>query len=270
MRCILNKQAFSLVELSIVLVILGLLTGGILAGQSLIRASELRAATSEYQRYMAASHTFRDKYFSIPGDFRDATKFWGRLNANADCVTNSGAPGPNANGACDGDGSGIFNSAAAAGQSGERLQFWRHLALAGLIEGSYTGLAGAAGGSDCPLGTVCPKSKLGNGGWGAWVWNAYAGNTETYAGNYGGVLAMGAAYTNAWPVNPLFKPEEAWNIDTKMDDGKPGTGKILPRDSVGFGNANGCTNSTSATDYASSYNLPVSSAVCSLFFANTF
>ena len=71
------RQGFSLVELSIVLVILGLLTGGILAGQSLIRASQLRAVTTEHDRYVAAVQTFRDKYFALPGDMTNATKFWG-------------------------------------------------------------------------------------------------------------------------------------------------------------------------------------------------
>lgn len=60
-------KAFSLVELSIVLVILGLLTGGILAGQSLIRAAELRAVSTEYSRYITATQSFRDKYFAVPG-----------------------------------------------------------------------------------------------------------------------------------------------------------------------------------------------------------
>ena len=45
------KQGFSLVELSIVLVILGLLTGGILAGQNLIRAAELRAVTTQINNF---------------------------------------------------------------------------------------------------------------------------------------------------------------------------------------------------------------------------
>ena len=83
-------RAFSLVELSIVLVILGLLTGGILAGQSLIRAAELRAVTTEYQRYVAAVQTFRDKYMALPGDMPNAIAFWGAAHATpATCQTTS-------------------------------------------------------------------------------------------------------------------------------------------------------------------------------------
>ena len=51
-------KAFSLVELSIVLVILGLLTGGILAGQNLIRAAELRSVITEFKTYQTAVMTF--------------------------------------------------------------------------------------------------------------------------------------------------------------------------------------------------------------------
>ena len=71
------KKAFSLVELSIVLVILGLLVGGILTGQSLIRAAELRSVTTEFSQYQTAVMTFRDKYFAIPGDMKNARDFWG-------------------------------------------------------------------------------------------------------------------------------------------------------------------------------------------------
>ncbi len=57
---LLMKNGFSLVELSIVLVILGLPTGGILAGQSLIRAAELRSVSTEYNRFVTATQSFRD------------------------------------------------------------------------------------------------------------------------------------------------------------------------------------------------------------------
>ena len=72
-----ETQGFSLVELSIVLVILGLLTGGILAGQNLIRASELRSVSTQINQLNTAFMTFRDTYFALPGDMRNAQDFWG-------------------------------------------------------------------------------------------------------------------------------------------------------------------------------------------------
>lgn len=260
------KNGFSLVELSIALVILGLLTGGILAGQSLIRAAELRSVTVEYQRYATATASFRDKYFGIPGDFRDATKFWGRLNANADCVTNSAASVASP-GACDGNGNGLIGDAGGAAGAGDSMQFWRHLALAGLIEGSYAGLAGAAGTYDCPLGTVCPKSRLGNAGWnvrGEAYGTVYAGDTERYSIAYGNTLEVGGYVANNTLAGAILKPEEAWNIDTKLDDGKPGTGTIIPR----YWGV--CDTATANSDYAGSYKLTSSSIACILYFRRAY
>lgn len=256
-------------ELSIVLVILGLLTGGILAGQSLIRASELRAVSTEYSRYITAAQTFRDKYFAIPGDFRDATKFWGRLNGNADCVTNSSpAAAVGTPGACDGNGGGTIDDAGAANASGENFQFWRHLALAGLVEGSYTGLAGTGGYADCSLGGNIPRSKLSNAGW--WdrgtVYNGtFAGDTTRYQGSdYGNTLEFGGVLANNGTMAAALKPEEAWNIDTKMDDGKPGTGKIVPR----YWGV--CDTATAKNDYAGDYALSNSTPACTLYFKRAF
>src|SRR6187399_2125428 len=96
-------RGFSLVELSIVLVILGLLTGGILAGQSLIRAAELRAVSTEYSKFVTAGRSFRDKYFALPGDMANATSFWGTAvtcpgKVTADARTDART--------CNGDGTG--------------------------------------------------------------------------------------------------------------------------------------------------------------------
>lgn len=81
-------RGFSLIELSIMLVILGLLVGAVTAGQSLIRASELRSVTTDIERYRAGIATFRDKYFGLPGDLLNATSFWGKDNTN--CPTHTG------------------------------------------------------------------------------------------------------------------------------------------------------------------------------------
>lgn len=259
------RKGFSLVELSIVLVILGLLTGGILAGQSLIRASELRGAATGYNRYVTAAQTFRDKYFAIPGDFKDATRFWGRQTGNADCATNSGAAGPNANGACDGNGDGSNGIAGAASQSSEQMQFWRHLALAGLIEGTYSGHVGSGSYAQGNADNL-PASKVNSGYWATGHWNNIpGGNPTVYALDFGNYLLLGALTSSDFPWNPLLRPEEAWNIDTKVDDGKPARGKLI----VAYWN-NACAaaddGSHADNDFNASYRLSDNSLQCALQF----
>ena len=61
-----KTAGFSLVELSIAMVIIGLLVGGILAGQSLIHASELRSTIAQVQTYLTAVNIFQEKYSAIP------------------------------------------------------------------------------------------------------------------------------------------------------------------------------------------------------------
>ena len=129
------RSAFSLVELSIVLVILGLLTGGILAGQNLIRAAELRSVTTQMTQYRTAFYTFRDKYFAIPGDMRNAIDFWGAQDGadgvGLDCFNDPSST----QATCNGDGDGDIQLYPMT----ETYRAWQHLANAGLIEGTYTG-----------------------------------------------------------------------------------------------------------------------------------
>ena len=264
-----GMRGFSLVELSIVLVILGLLTGGILAGQSLIRASELRAVTVEEQRYFTAVESFRDKYFAIPGDFNNATRFWGYLGGTG-CTNNAGTAAVST-GVCDGNGTGVLDAGTTVSTTGESFQFWRQLASAGLIEGSYTGIAGpgtAWPGNDAVVGTNVPKSKMNNGGWCVNNQSNYVGQNWVYAADYGNYLEFGGQSTGTETNAPILKPEELWNIDTKIDDGKPGTGKVIAHEMGTFTGAaaNKCTTSASQTDYTGAYNLGVSSFNCSVYF----
>ena len=266
---------FSLVELSIVLVIIGLLVGGILAGRSLIRASELRAVGSEYQRYLTASNAFRDKYFALPGDMTNATQFWGRLNSNADCVTNSSpATAVATPGACDGNGNRLVLASAAASQSGEIFQYWRHLANAGLIEGSYTGIAGSGGASHAVGGENAPISRLNPGIWATYTWGDTSADLNLFDSSYGNALRMGGASTGAAPNNNLVKPEEMWNVDKKLDDGMPALGKILVRSRVTCAvAADGTALTTSAGDAAkldAIYNLSNATTQCAFVFRQAY
>ena len=108
------QQGFSLIELSIVLVIIGLLTGGILTGQSLIRASEVRSVATEVAKYRTAVMSFRDQYKALPGDMKNATTFWGSM-------TNCGAASPSGTGTqtCNGNNDRDIDAPAAAAQTGE-------------------------------------------------------------------------------------------------------------------------------------------------------
>ena len=244
-----------------VLVILGLLTGGILTGQNLIRAAELRTLSTEYQNYVTATHTFRDKYFALPGDMSTATKFWGDDNAAcADAAVPNGTPGT-----CNGNGDGIMNGPAAINLTGEMFQFWKQLALAGLVEGSYTGLATSINNINAQVGVNVPGSKMSNVGWTAY-YRAVGGTDEpvTPIGNHFRVGAYGANTT----VYPFLKPEEQWNIDTKMDDGKPARGIVMP---LGIAS---CTDAGAAAgselDLDAEYLLTNTAVVCRIFFLRAF
>lgn len=256
----LMRHGFSLVELSIVLVILGLLTGGILAGQSLIRAAELRSVTTEFNRYLSATQTFRDKYFALPGDMGNATAFWGKDTTNCNGDTGSaGIPGT-----CNGNANG------GVGFGPESFRYWQQLALAGLIEGSYTGVTAGAFAATVSSANA-PKGKLANSLW--WGYeltpDCTGGSCGTYFdGSYGNTYQFGGAVTGGDNYNPILKPEEAWNIDTKMDDGLPVQGKMIIRAAVGGWGA--CTNATSAASLNATYNFTNTSLACTVEFRKLF
>lgn len=232
-----RQKGFSLVELSIVLVILGLLAGGILGGQSLIKASELRAVSTEYEQWQTATNTFRERYFAVPGDFSGATSFWiGGVTSN-------------------GDGNGLVADGAL---DDEMFLFWQHLSLAGLIPGTYTGVTGSGGTTYHVVPEEnAPRSRFGGG----WTANTrYGGSAARYDYNYLNSFLVGAATATSLTQDPLFTPQDAWNVDTKFDDGKPGKGRV-----IGLYYST-CANSIGNQDYDKDYALNDDSVQCALYF----
>lgn len=209
------RNGFSLVELSVVLVILGLMTGAILAGRSLIRASELRSVIADVERYQIAYHSFRDKYKAPPGDMPNATRFWGSAGgtgADQACYMAQTAISP---ATCDGDGNGLVQSGGMA--YGERFAAWKHLANAALIEGNYTGkTAGAAGTYDAVIDSNVPASKITNSFYDIFALSASSNYfTTAFVGQ--SIHFFGRQIT----------PQETFTIDKKMDDGSPAYGTIV-------------------------------------------
>lgn len=248
-------KGFSLVELSIVLVILGLLTGGILAGQSLIRAAELRSVTSDFQRYAAALYTFRDKYMALPGDMANATQFWtsaGGTGGDATCVS---AQTNSSNATCNGDGSGQITGITGYANA-ERFMAWKHFANAGLIEGSYTGKSiGAAGSYTTSAGVNVPASKINN-----TVYDIYYVLEAVSSSHY---FAGSQFDTNAISIfGNRLRPEESWNMDTKLDDGSPVYGKLVVHKPSSL-SANNCATSDADT---ATYNVSVNTLECIVAF----
>lgn len=254
-----QRSGFSLVELSIVLVILGLLVGGILAGQSLIRASEMRAVSTEQSRYITAVMTFRDKYFALPGDFTKATDIW---TQSANCPGTS-AQGSTTAATCYGNGDGMITTS--GGNANELYRFWQHLANAGLIEGTYSGVQGPTDGNDSIIGSNVPRSKLPNAGWSVYWMGTQPSSAGLWPGNYGNTLMFGASRAGDPTTAGVLRPEEAWNIDTKLDDGRPYSGMIVPYKPADSPN---CADSSS--DTTAGYALTQSGATCNLFFRNPF
>ena len=137
-----NDKGFTLIELSIVLVIIGLIIGGVLVGRDLIKNSEIRAQLTQIEEFKAATNTFRVKYGYLPGDMPPTQAsqlgfftFTGAQAGNG-CVASSRAFGNN---------DGVINA------NNEIYPFWSHLGDSKLIKGSYAGVAGNLLEADAPL-----------------------------------------------------------------------------------------------------------------------
>ena len=107
-----KNSGFTLIEIAIVLVIIGLLLGGVLKGQEMMTNAKIKRVSNDFNGISAAVFSYLDRYSFLPGDDLNAKSRWG-------------------DGASDGDGNGLVDDA-------EQADVWGHLHLSGLISGTGT------------------------------------------------------------------------------------------------------------------------------------
>ncbi len=254
-----SLRGMSLVELAIVLVIIGIMAGGVIAGQEMIHAAELRKIPLAIEDTRKSIMVFYDKYDSLPGDTDLAEELWG-----ADCV------------GCNGNYNGWVG--ANKGQSGidnfpEFFRFWQHLQLAGLAEGDFSGVTGPDSPSHVLVNENIPEIYDNIGLHAFWLQNVIVDNhADLNTGEYGQIFIIGRRSWGWLNREIALTTEDAFNIDTKIDDGKPFTGILYGN---GASNAFGyqlCTTAAAgdSDDFDAEYDLNVDGPACIFFARNVF
>lgn len=226
-----SRTGFTLIELSIVLVIIGLIVGGVLVGHDLITAAGVRAQVSQIEKYHQATNTFRMKYGYLPGDIRAsaATQFG--------FVTRGAYAGQ-------GDGNGIIEGtdSNAAGHNhgayqnmGETGTFWVDLSTARLVDGSFSSVGPNWSGGYISTATTptfnafMPSGKIGQGNvisvWSG-GWSLFSSNPDGY--NYFAITVPDTlSSTGQFYSAPGLTVRQAYNIDQKIDDELPQSGRVI-------------------------------------------
>jgi len=201
-----SKLGFTLVELSIVLIIIGFLAGGVLIGQDLIHQAVLRRVIKEADEYNTSVTTFRLKYNGLAGDmtYSDASAFF---VLPPECSTYSG----------NNDG-GI--------QAQESRCFWFEMGASGLVKFNpaypyQTGYEIWITNFNDLAGVTVPKSAYSEkSGWKVGTFGVQTTDkapNRFFLGAQGGVVLSGG-YNH---IGGAVPPQDAYNIDAKIDDGMP-------------------------------------------------
>jgi len=246
-----KKKAFSLIELSIVLIIIGLLVAGVTGGASLIKNAELRSLMTEARGYQTAVNAFYERFQDLPGDFGSIV--------GGDYTSGTSSVG-DANGQIE-----FVNGNTGDGDRMESNLAWQQLKNGSFVDASFTPASSDATSStsyttDLTPATNIPGSKTKNAGW---IFDFVSSQNVVIVTNAitADMTLVDATAQVAVPTAVII-PVDALSIDTKLDDGAPLTGKVRGMlGSVAATTTTGCH----ATDDGV-YKTAISSAQCALSF----
>ncbi|PZP54696.1 MAG: hypothetical protein DI586_09135 [Micavibrio aeruginosavorus] len=234
-----KKNGFTLVELSIVMIIIGLLIGGILKGQELITNSKVARTIKDLKSFQSGILIFQDSYNGIPGDIAYATTLVPGCTSANNCANGNGNLKV---GVEELDAWHYFQNKSI---SSENVQFWKHLALADIIGGINPGA------SVIDWGQTFPAGPFDGGYTVADTVGAGMGSDDTsFAGRIFRVHNCALSCNELeGPNATVLSTTAAASIDRKMDDGSPLTGTIRASGAgaAHVGGADACTDRSGAT-----------------------
>ncbi len=232
-----KQSGFTLIEIAIVLVIIGLLLGGVLKGQELINTARVRSLSNNIDGITSAWFSFSDRYRAFPGDYAQAA-------VNLPNIQNSG------------DGNGLVGDANGTDSPEERALVWSHLQAAGYITGSYPDAATAPtvdlNAYDCGVDT-CPDNGFGQG----------------MLINRGALQQSGTAGVNAHELltGRAIPSDVLAELDRKIDDGTPSAGS-MQLGIIGDGWGSGVEITACQGTTVDTYNMQTPSDNCAAVFRN--
>lgn len=184
-----KQTGFTLIEISIVLVIIGLLAGGILKGQQMIENAKYKAWVKQIDTWRVAINTFRDTYKYLPGDYPYATTKFTKTSNIA--VSN-------------GNGNGIIDHA--GGTSAEYAQSYVHILQAGLVSGDLSNIPTISGSMYLQLPT---------------------GAGHGFLGGFATFLNPTSNTRKLWMHHHNMQADFAKRYDEEFDDGKADSGDVV-------------------------------------------
>ncbi|MCK6484488.1 MAG: hypothetical protein L6R00_10195 [Phycisphaerae bacterium] len=263
-----NSAGVTVLELAVVLVTIGLLSGGILVGRDLLRSAQIQRQVAQLERYRVAFHAFELKYDCTPGDCAEASRFFSGIGVNGD-----------GNGTIDNDLHTYYDNDNCFmhpkwNAAIEYQQFFLQLSAARLID--FTPRNPSSPLTGMPTLVLDGTSRF-------FAAGSVNFTAETTAGACGGggtlvlgrdpdiknyqkgqnalwLVACNVDYMESTPVDPqlsefddhcgTFVPFDLWSVDAKIDDGLPLSGDIFGfRGFYGAGAPNLCLNAT-MSEYA--------------------